>query len=194
MTKMTKKQITKTVLEAVATEFNSVILDEESGIQMGKDVAKDDLQADVIEVAGIIEATDLPNLSEKTLEVLSVLGVELPEATETEPEVEETGGIKEDQVMVLLSKTKVPDAPKKEDKKKKKQVNPETTKRNQMIESLITDGKYTAIQIKEMVFKQFPDQNISTISTILSDCKNPKYNKFSKVAIMNSESKILSFS
>lgn len=104
MTKMTKKQITKPVLEAVATEFNSVILDEESAIQMGKDIVKDDLQADVIEVAGIIEASDIPNLSETTLEVLSVLGVELPLATETEPAPEEAEETVEQTVEEVIEK------------------------------------------------------------------------------------------
>ena len=185
MTKMTKKQITKTVLEAVATEFNSVILDEESGIQTGKDVAKDDLQADVIEVAGIIEATDLPNLSEKTLEVLSVLGVELPEATETEPEEKEV--VEE---VVETKNKKDAETPK---SKKHFQPKPGVTERNKLIESLIKTGNLTAKGILEAVLAKYPDHPKGGITTVISDSKNPKYNKFSKLAKMDSETKILSF-
>lgn len=45
------------------------------------------------------------------------------------------------------------------------------------IESLISFGKYTRKQIIPLVANVHPNLTLSTITTILTDCKNPKYNR-----------------
>ncbi|MBT9139179.1 MAG: hypothetical protein DDT31_01760 [Syntrophomonadaceae bacterium] len=44
--------------------------------------------------------------------------------------------------------------------------------------SLIQKGEYSKKEIESMAFEKFPDLKKSTLSTLLSDGKNPKYNRF----------------
>lgn len=60
------------------------------------------------------------------------------------------------------------------------------------LSALIEEGKMTQKEICVRAQELFPDLKPSTISTLLSDSKNPKYNKFPKLVI-KSEINILSF-
>jgi hypothetical protein len=78
-------------------------------------------------------------------------------------------------------------------KPRRKRVSSEEIKeRNNFIESLITAGEYTKVEIIEKVLAKFTNISKSSIQTILVDSKNPKYNKFKNLAI-ESEDKIMSF-
>ncbi len=50
------------------------------------------------------------------------------------------------------------------------------------IESLIAAGKYTKKEIMEKTLQEFPDTSRTTVHTILSSSKNPKYKKFKRLA------------
>ena len=69
---------------------------------------------------------------------------------------------------------------------------PHAEERNKMIEDLIAAGKYTAIQIVEKVMEKYPEEKKTSVQTIVSDAKNPKYTKFSKTAKVG-DNKIMSF-
>ena len=58
---------------------------------------------------------------------------------------------------------------------------------------LIGKGKFTKKEILEKTAERFPKITTSTISTILSDSKNPKYNRFDKLVEENAETKVFSF-
>lgn len=71
------------------------------------------------------------------------------------------------------------------------QRSPEATKRKEAIEAMITAGTFTAKQITEKIAEQFSVAP-SSIQTMLSDGKNPKYNKFSQL-VKKDANGILSF-
>lgn len=60
------------------------------------------------------------------------------------------------------------------------------------LSGLIEKGKHTRKQIIEMAMKKFPERSINTFSTLLSDGKNPKYNKFASLIKVDDKG-ILSF-
>lgn len=81
--KLTKKDITKKLLEDVAQEFNSeAVMNYESPIPTGKKITKEALQKDIIEASKDLQPKDTPNLTPKTIEVLEVLGVKIPVVAE----------------------------------------------------------------------------------------------------------------
>ena len=61
------------------------------------------------------------------------------------------------------------------------------------IGTLIAESKYTKQQIIELICKDWKDVKQITVSTYLSDAKNPKYSKFEKIAIEDARTKIFSF-
>lgn len=69
----------------------------------------------------------------------------------------------------------------------------EGQKRKEFIQNLIDQAKWTKKQILEKVKVKFPNASESGTQTILSDSKNPKYNKFPRLVVENSETRILSF-
>jgi hypothetical protein len=76
--------------------------------------------------------------------------------------------------------------------KRKRASAEEIQERNSFIEGLIVVGKYTKKEILEKVLEKFEGINKSTIQTLLSDSKNPKYNKLVKLTVED-ENKIMSF-
>lgn len=52
------------------------------------------------------------------------------------------------------------------------------------MKKLIESGKYSQRELLDLLSKQFPTLLKSTISTILSDSKSVKYNKFPKLAVI----------
>ena len=77
-----KKSITKAVLETVAAELSRLI-DLDPAIPTGKKVKKDRLIADIIETAQELMPGD--TVTGETGEVMTALGVQLPESEETPP-------------------------------------------------------------------------------------------------------------
>lgn len=61
------------------------------------------------------------------------------------------------------------------------------------IGALIAENKYTKQQIIDIVLKDWKDVKAITVSTYLSDAKNPKYTKFEKLAIEDAKTKVFSF-
>ena len=62
------------------------------------------------------------------------------------------------------------------------------------IGALIAESKYTKQQIIDIICKDWKDVKAITVSTYLSDSKNPKYTKFEKIAIEDPKTKIFMFS
>jgi outer membrane biosynthesis protein TonB len=62
------------------------------------------------------------------------------------------------------------------------QITETAGKRYELMSKLVGEGKYTKKEIVELVRKEFPAISSITIVTNLTDSKNPKYNKLSKLA------------
>ena len=61
------------------------------------------------------------------------------------------------------------------------------------IGAMIAESKYTKSQIIDIICKDWQDVKAITVSTYLSDSKNPKYSKFDKIAIEDPRTKVFSF-
>lgn len=61
------------------------------------------------------------------------------------------------------------------------------------IYNLIAESKYTKAQIIDIICRDWTDIKQITVSTYLSDSKNPKYSKFEKIAVEDPRTKIFSF-
>jgi len=168
------KKWTKKDLEVTAEEFNGMGF--EPKIVTGKSATVAQLEKDIKDIAqNHLEPDD--KVSDATIKLIEAMGVDAP--GKEKPAAAGKEG----------EKVKKPAAT----NKKAFKANPEVTKRNALIESMIAKGKFTAVQITEKVLEKFPGQSKGGIATVISDSKNAKYNKFAKLAKMNSETKILSF-
>lgn len=58
---------------------------------------------------------------------------------------------------------------------------------------LIAENVYTVADIVETTMTKFPDKKEATIRTMISDGKNPKYNRFRSLVVIDKETKIVSF-
>lgn len=76
-------------------------------------------------------------------------------------------------------------APSKE--KEAKQKAPKNTEKKDFIESLIAGGKNTKKEIVQLTVDKFPDTAPTSVVTMISDGKNPKYNKFSKLVVIGDD-------
>ena len=72
---------------------------------------------------------------------------------------------------------------------KKKEPNPRIV----FMETLVAKGTLTKKEIVDQTLAQFPDISKSTISTNLTDGKNPKYCPFTKLLKIDDESKVVSY-
>lgn len=137
----------------------------------------DIVDAEIIEFCGtkddekyLILPVDIPNLASETQEYLKTV---LP-----------------DEIKERL----FPPVEKKVEKvKKEKVVNGKIVERREYIEKLIEEGIYTKQQIVEKTIVQFEGVTKSNLQTMLSDGKNAKYNRFSKLVVEDKDTKILSF-
>jgi len=86
----------------------------------------------------------------------------------------------------------------------KRKLNPEPDPENEVtpkkrsglsdyLKELIQEGKFTQKEIMTKGREKFPALAPSTISTLLCDSKNPKYNKFDKLVVLG-EKGIMKFS
>ena len=62
------------------------------------------------------------------------------------------------------------------------------------IGALIAESKYTKAEIIDIICKDWANVKAITVSTYLSDAKNPKYSKFDRLAIEDPKTKIFMFS
>lgn len=169
---MKEKDFTKKDLELAANDLSKV-MEFELPIETGKKTTIKQLKEDLIEAAKELREDD--DILDDTKTILTLLGAVLPfeeeEAAAAEEEEEEE---------------------KEQPKRKIGVANPEITKRNKFIESLIAKGKFTQVEIVEKTLEKFPDHKKGGIATSISDGKNPKYNKFSKL-VKTGKDKLLSF-
>jgi hypothetical protein len=129
-----------------------------------------------------------------------------PVKTSAEPEEEDEDGEEEDEPLTPSGKKQVPipvkdkKAPVKEkvtksDEEKKKLFATKTSTmadRVAFLTPLIEKGKLTKTQLVEKAHEKFPDLAISSLQTMLTDAKNPKYNKFAKL-VEQDENGVLTF-
>jgi len=66
------------------------------------------------------------------------------------------------------------------------------SERRPFLADLIGKGKYTRKEILEKAAEKFPEASASALLTLVTDGKNPKYNKFDHLIVESAE-KILSF-
>jgi hypothetical protein len=60
-----------------------------------------------------------------------------------------------------------------------------TKERVEYLTPFVEKGKYNKAQLIEMLEKKFPDATKTGLITLLTDCKNPKYNKFDRLVVQD---------
>lgn len=71
---------------------------------------------------------------------------------------------------------------------------PKPTKlRSDRVEALIDEGKHTSKEITALLLEEFPMFTSASHSTVISDSKSSKYNRFGRLTVMDPDTKILSF-
>jgi hypothetical protein len=85
------------------------------------------------------------------------------------------------------------EAPAKQEKASKSTKSQKSAKSGVMAERiafftpLIEKGKYTKKELIKKAQTKFPDATVAALQTILTDAKNPKYNKFDRLVIQNED-------
>lgn len=176
---MTTKQ-----LVAAAKELNEV-LGLEPAIETKK-VKDDVLKEKIIEASGLINP-ELDEISEETQAVIDeLLG------TYIEEDVDDDADLVDDEPVVPVQPSKIPKKGKEEPKPAKEstpkviseKVKKSSTKEKvEFLTPFIKKGTFTAVQLLDLACEEFKDSTRSAISTIISDSKNPKYNKFHALVI-----------
>lgn len=175
------------VLVAVATDLNEVLqLDPAIDTTLDDKKLEKAVAANASEVYYKHPEHGTDNLKQETFDFLldnGYLKEPEPTAEESKPEPGpkgKSGGAKSDK----------PAGEKKAGGFKSK---PEVAERKKFIEGLIEKGKFTAKDIVAKTLEKYPEVSKSSISTIVSDSKNPKYTPFARTAVQDPESKIMSF-
>ena len=121
--------------------------------------------------------------------MLSVLDTEEAEEAEAEEHAEEP---KAKSKKAAKAKGKAKSSAKEKSSKPKKKGKSATQACRDFLEKTITakKGKYTRKELTELAVEEFPDVAKSTIQTILTDGKNPKYNKFPKLLVEDEDGKV----
>ncbi|MDD4804104.1 MAG: hypothetical protein PHN69_02935 [Candidatus Pacebacteria bacterium] len=65
--------------------------------------------------------------------------------------------------------------------------------RRTFVSKLIEKGKFTKAEIMDKALAEYPEWNKVSLSTMLTDGSNPKYNVFESLVVKDTETKILSF-
>lgn len=65
--------------------------------------------------------------------------------------------------------------------------------KRKFVANLIELGKYTKAEIMDRALVKYPDWNKVSLSTMLTDACNPKYNVFDRLVVKDPSTKILSF-
>ena len=91
--------------------------------------------------------------------------------------------LKADMMEVLgISSEKASPAPTQKTGKPKK-----TGEKIAFFTGLIEEGKYTQSEIMEKGQKEYPEASVGGLRTILTDGKNPKYNRFAKLIVVKAD-------
>lgn len=123
---------------------------------------------------GLMKEKDIEKLREKMLTLLD-------------------GEDEEEEEVETPKKQAKKEVPAQKEKVKKEKGPSLTSKRVEFLSPLIKEGKYTKKQLLEMYMKKNKGENEVGVATLLTDAKNPKYNKFDKLVI-SGENGILKFS
>ena len=129
-----------------------------------------------------------------TQEVIDEIKEEEIEETEEDDEYEED----EEDVPVKKAKEKAkPETKEKAKPETKEKAKPETKKKVpnfkgtatadkiKELDPLLKAGKSTKKELIDAILAKYPDSNLSGIVTLLTDGKNPKYNRFPKLLVEN---------
>lgn len=169
-----KKELTEALKEMV-----EVMMLEEGGKPVEPSGDFEKLKTQIAEASAIITEDD--EFSEATADVvewvLDNLEVEVREIEEVVGEVEE-----------VVEKT----SPKSPKEKKEVQKKPRSSERLAFLAPLIAENKWTRKDLVEKAMTQFPNVSKDAIQTILSDGKNPKYNRFDAL-IVEQENGVMGF-
>ena len=175
----TEKVYSKKELTEAFSEMVDVMVLEEGGkaVQPSGDFEK--LKTQIVEAAGIITEDD--EFSAATADVIEWVldnletgkGVLEEEADEREAVVEKPT-------------TKIPK------EKKESQKSPRSSERLAFLGLLIAENKWTRKDLIEKAMAHFPAVSRDAIQTILSDGKNPKYNRFDAL-IVEQENGVMRF-
>jgi len=199
---MNKSDVTKAMLEGLVLKFNMNIVSKEQPLPTGKKrgETKDKVEAELIGAANeLLQPGDEQFFDDSDIDLMTTIGIDFvgltgvpggsgslisdsaspSEAPNDEPVVEEP--------VVEVKEKKAPAVATERSAKDKS-----ASKRKVKTEDLIAAGKYTRAEIVEKILAEFAVSK-STIGTVLSDGKNPKYNKFEKLVVEDKTTGILSF-
>jgi len=154
-------KIKRELLIKAAEELNEVM-----GLRPPIDTKDDDesIKAKIIKALELREEED--EFSSEVEEVLAQLETEAKNYEEEDVDVDD---LKEEKEAV------------KEKEKGTKNKKKRKMSRLAFLTSLIEERKYTRKELVEKTIKQFPGTSKSSIHTILSDAKNPKYRKLKRL-------------
>jgi len=186
--RMEESKMKRSELVKAAKELNEVL-----GLDPQIDTKKKskELTTLIKEAAELIDP-ELDDLADSTLSVVA----EVTKEGETESKT-----VEEEEVEFKESKEAGKEA---KEAEKKKKVNKKNTNKKRIpkkgefgektlfLLSLIKEGKFTRKEIIEKTLEKFPSASKSSLSTLLADSKNPKYNKFDSL-VKEGKDGILSF-
>lgn len=204
--KGTKEEMEAQIVEAaeLIDPTKDVISDETKAVLEGLDVWPDE-KGDEGEKEGEDEPGD--NLVDQindapTMKGLKIIAKDLDEFKSLRgilTKYKTKDDLREVMLEMLEDEGKEPEPePKKELAAKKTPAAKTTGKRSaaadrvKFLTPLIKQRKLTKVELTDMAEEEFPDVTRSTLQTMLTDAKNPKYNKFDKLVVQD-EKGVMSF-
>ena len=172
----------KSELIVVAKELNDVLgLDPEINVK-GK-VKK--LQQEIIEAGQLIDPVE-DEFTDETWAILEELGAASRPGEVNEEEEEEgtPDAVEEEETEEVEQEPSEPVV--------QKSARTAATERRAFMEELISKGEFTKKEIIDKTLVKFSSISQSSVATELSDGKNPKYNKFAQLLVID-EDGIVSF-
>ena len=170
---MPKKNIDRMKLVQVAEELNKQL---KLAPPIDTTLPDDKLYAAVSLASKLLHPLD--KFASDVVAILVELGIEVPE------DVLEAHNLLDEAKKAKSAKEEKP-APKKRGRK--------GAAYKPLMEELINAAKYTKKEIVEQVCKEFPNVKKSTIMTVITDSKNPKYTRFKGRILVEDKNGILSF-
>lgn len=180
-------------MKAVAEDLNEVLA-MDPPIPVDVSTTTDMRGAILVEVADQIYESDKENLKKETWDYLiNNLGIEPLSDPGSGDAVDPEDAIPEKKTKPKAQKKEQKAPPKERGKAERKESGKSVTAlRRDMIRQLIEKGKFTRKEIAEQVYEKYSDGAKSTITTIITDSKNPKYSPFDRRAREDKDG-ILSF-
>jgi len=163
-------------------ELIEEVEDAESIIELKEIVKENDILKPLRKGIGLVKEKDIEKFRKRILDILQ----EEEEETDVNEEKEETDVNEEKEVEEKSKKKTLPI--KKETKKVKKEKGPSKTAiRVEFLTPLIKEGKYTKKELTNLYMKKHREDSESGVNTLLTDAKNPKYNKFPNPVIQTNK-------